>query len=111
MHMDDNIIYICFSTYDSPSQQGLVELATALLETEDISFLLYLLEKDRKELPSCFTDALNEDMGMLVSWAPQGREMKHEAVGAFPMHGGWNSVMEGTTRAHDLQALLVGSNY
>uniref|UniRef100_A0A103YDI3 Glycosyltransferase n=1 Tax=Cynara cardunculus var. scolymus TaxID=59895 RepID=A0A103YDI3_CYNCS len=45
-------------------------------------------------LPAGFLDRTKE-MGLVVkNWAPQGEILRHESVGGFVCHCGWNSVLE-----------------
>lgn len=45
-------------------------------------------------LPAGFLDR-NKEKGLVVkNWAPQGEILRHESVGGFVCHCGWNSVLE-----------------
>ncbi|KAM0038253.1 putative crocetin glucosyltransferase [Helianthus debilis subsp. tardiflorus] len=48
--------------------------------------------------------------GMIVSWCSQVEVLNHQAVGCFPMQGGWNSTVEALTAGVPIVAFPLWSD-
>ncbi|CAN6251201.1 unnamed protein product [Urochloa humidicola] len=89
------VAYVSFGTVACPPPDELRELAAGL-EASDAPFLWSLREDSWPLLPAGFLDrAAAAGNGLVVPWAPQVAVLRHPAVGAFVMHAGWGSVLEG----------------
>ncbi|KAI3444129.1 hypothetical protein Pfo_000794 [Paulownia fortunei] len=87
-----SVVYISFGTVITPPENELVALAEAL-ETCQFPFLWSLKDHAKKSLPEGFLERTNE-LGKIVSWAPQLQALAHSSVGVFITHCGWNSILE-----------------
>ncbi|CAN1258466.1 UDP-glucosyltransferase 29 [Linum perenne] len=100
-----SVVYISFGSECYLSRSEIHELAHALLITVvqkacPISFV-WVIRFPRGEevgtteaLPEGFAAAVGEKVHVAEDWAPQRRILRHESVGGFVSHCGWNSVME-----------------
>ncbi|CAN6178981.1 unnamed protein product [Urochloa humidicola] len=89
------VVYVSFGTVASPPPDELRELAAGL-EASGAPFLWSLREDSWPLLPAGFLNrAAASGNGLVVPWAPQVAVLGHPAVGAFVMHAGWCSVLEG----------------
>ncbi|KAJ3695162.1 hypothetical protein LUZ60_000539 [Juncus effusus] len=96
-----SVIFLCFGSLGSFSVEQLTETAIGL-EKSGQRFL-WVVRGPRGHpnsdlnslLPEGFVDR-TKDQGMVVHlWAPQVEVLKHESVGGFVTHCGWNSALEG----------------
>ncbi|PWZ17192.1 Anthocyanidin 5,3-O-glucosyltransferase [Zea mays] len=95
-----SVVFLCFGSKGSFPAAQLQEIAHGL-ESSGHRFLWAVRsppeEPDTdlgKLLPEGFLDR-NRDRGMVVKdWVPQAEVVRHEAVGAFVTHCGWNSTLE-----------------
>nr|ARM65439.1 glycosyltransferase 3 [Aloe arborescens] len=105
-----SVVFVCFGSMGSPSAEQLKEIAVGL-ERSGQRFLWAVrsppASQDRKKMfeprpeldlgavmPEGFLER-TEGRGMVLrSWAPQTAVLRHEAVGAFVSHCGWNSTLE-----------------
>ncbi|KFK25928.1 hypothetical protein AALP_AA8G181400 [Arabis alpina] len=87
-----SVVYIGFGTVMTPPPGELVAIAQGL-ESSKVPFIWSLKERNMVHLPKGFLDRTREQ-GMVVPWAPQVQLLKHEAMGVFVNHSGWNSVLE-----------------
>lgn len=95
-----SVVFLCFGSMGSFSKEQLGEMAVGL-ERSGQRFLWVVrnpdptAEVDLEELlPRGFTERTKE-VGMVVkAWAPQAQVLRHEAVGGFVSHVGWNSTLE-----------------
>nr|WGJ63363.1 flavonoid 3-O-galactosyltransferase GAT [Hypericum monogynum] len=93
-HRAASVAYIGFGSMSVPPPHELVSLADAL-EARNVPFLWSLKDSARVHLPDGFLERTSlASRGLVVPWAPQMEILRHEAVGVFITHGGWNSVVE-----------------
>ncbi|PWA58678.1 UDP-glucuronosyl/UDP-glucosyltransferase [Artemisia annua] len=91
---DDSVVYICFGSRFTLSEKQMSALANAL-ELSNVDFILCVKASDSSFIPSGFKDRV-ADRGFIVKgWAPQLAILRHQAVGSFVTHCGWNSTLEG----------------
>ncbi|CAO2201278.1 unnamed protein product [Urochloa humidicola] len=99
-----SVVFLCFGSLGAFSAAQLQEMAHGL-ERSGHQFL-WAVRSPREEqnefpepdlerlLPAGFLER-TKDRGMVVkNWAPQSEVVRHEAVGAFVTHCGWNSTLE-----------------
>ncbi|KAL7169030.1 hypothetical protein ACSBR2_034122 [Camellia fascicularis] len=97
-----SVVFLCFGSKGAHSTSQLREIAIGL-ERSNQRFLWVVKnpppntsEEPNLELllPNGFLERTKE-MGLVVkSWAPQAAVLRHESVGGFVTHCGWNSVVE-----------------
>lgn len=114
MQPTGSVVFVCFGTTGTLSRDQLLEIAQGLERSEQ-RFLwvaknprLSILPDTNKEstthlppdpdldllLPKGFLDR-TKDRGLVIkSWVRQITVLRHEAVGCFVSHLGWNSVLE-----------------
>ena len=98
-HPARSVAYVSFGTVASPRPDELRELAAGL-ESSGAPFLWSLREDSWPLLPAEFlarAAAGGAGSGFVVPWAPQVAVLRHASVGAFVMHAGWLSVLEGVS--------------
>lgn len=93
----ESVIYVAFGSMGVLSKEQIEEIAMGL-EASKQAFLWVIRVEQEKEservLPEGFLKR-TEGRGLVISWAPQLRVLRHQAVGAFLTHCGWNSTIEG----------------
>ncbi|CAN1258465.1 UDP-glucosyltransferase 29 [Linum perenne] len=95
-----SVVYISFGSECYLSRSEIHELAHALEKACPISFVWVIRFPKGEEvgtteaLPEGFAAAVGEKVHVAEDWAPQRRILRHESVGGFVSHCGWNSVME-----------------
>jgi len=99
-----SVVFLCFGSKGAFSAAQLQEIARGL-ESSGHRFLWVVRSPPEEEgqspeldlgrlLPAGFLDR-NRGRGMVVkNWVPQAQVVRHEAVGAFVTHCGWNSALE-----------------
>lgn len=90
-----SVIYVSFGSWVAPIGPVKISELAHGLEATGRPFL-WVLKNDpswRAGLPSGYLETL-ADRGKVVSWAPQGGVLAHEAVGCYLTHCGWNSTLE-----------------
>uniref|UniRef100_A0ACD5TF73 Uncharacterized protein n=1 Tax=Avena sativa TaxID=4498 RepID=A0ACD5TF73_AVESA len=87
-----SVVYVCFGTYASISDDQLRELALGL-EASGKPFL-WVLRADGWAPPAGWEERVGK-RGMLVrGWAPQTEILSHSSIGAFLTHCGSSSLLE-----------------
>ena len=92
-----SVVYVNYGSITTMSGQELVEFAWGLANCGyDFLWIVRndLVKGDTAVLPSEFQEA-TKGRCLLASWCEQEAVLRHEAVGAFLTHCGWNSMMEG----------------
>ncbi|KAL6641162.1 hypothetical protein ACP70R_019343 [Stipagrostis hirtigluma subsp. patula] len=93
-----SVVYANFGSIAVLTSKQLVELAMGLANS-GYAFLMVIRDDLAKGagpngvLPPSFIEE-TKDQGYITSWCPQAAVLRHEAVGAFLTHCGWNSVLE-----------------
>ncbi|CAN1186054.1 7-deoxyloganetin glucosyltransferase [Linum perenne] len=95
----NSVVYVNFGSVTVMTSHQLVEFAWGLAHSGKP--FLWVIRSDlvRGEsaiLPQEFTDEI-KGRGMLVSWCPQRKVLKHPSIGGFLTHCGWNSTLESLT--------------
>uniref|UniRef100_A0A0D9W5N8 Glycosyltransferase n=1 Tax=Leersia perrieri TaxID=77586 RepID=A0A0D9W5N8_9ORYZ len=91
-----SVVFVNYGSVTVMSNEELVEFAWGLANSgHDFLWIIRpdLVNGDAAVLPPEFLDAV-EGRGLLASWCPQEAVLRHEAVGVFLTHSGWNSTME-----------------
>uniref|UniRef100_A0A453P558 Glycosyltransferase n=1 Tax=Aegilops tauschii subsp. strangulata TaxID=200361 RepID=A0A453P558_AEGTS len=90
-----SVIYVSFGSWVAPIGPVKISELAHGLEATGRPFL-WVLKNDpswRAGLPSGYLETVS-GRGKVVSWAPQGGVLSHEAVGCYLTHCGWNSTLE-----------------
>ncbi|CAL4974189.1 unnamed protein product [Urochloa decumbens] len=100
-----SVVFLCFGSMGAFSAAQLKETARGL-ERSGHRFL-WTVRSSRREhqsnspdpdlealLPDGFLERTKDRGSVLKNWAPQTEVLRHEAVGAFVTHCGWNSALE-----------------
>ncbi|CAL5021276.1 unnamed protein product [Urochloa decumbens] len=92
-----SVVYVNYGSITVMTNQQLLEFAWGLAGS-GYAFLWVirsdLVAGDAAVLPPEFAEA-TRGRGMQASWCPQEDVLRHEAVGVFLTHSGWNSTLEG----------------
>ncbi|XP_050230798.1 UDP-glycosyltransferase 82A1 [Mercurialis annua] len=89
----NSVLYISFGSWVSPIEEAKVASLASTLEEIGQPFIWVLGHAWRQGLPKRYPERVSKQ-GKVVSWAPQMEILKHEAVGCYLTHCGWNSIME-----------------
>jgi len=108
----NSVLYVCFGSGGTLSQQQINELALGL-ELSNQKFLWVLREPNNskdvdykratignddndllKYLPHGFLERTKEQGLVVPLWAPQTKILSHTSTGGFLTHCGWNSALE-----------------
>ncbi|XP_054781756.1 hydroquinone glucosyltransferase-like [Prosopis cineraria] len=105
----DSVLYVSFGSGGTLSQDQLHELALGL-EMSGHKFLwvvrapsgdacsAYLTTQKKNDpldyLPEGFIERTKGEGFVVPSWAPQIEILRHESIGGFLTHCGWNSILE-----------------
>nr|QHG10986.1 UGT706C11 [Avena strigosa] len=96
-----SVVFLCFGSQGAFSAAQLKEIALGL-ESSGHRFLWAVRSPPEQQgepdleglLPAGFLERTRDRGMVLADWVPQAQVLRHEAVGAFVTHGGWNSAME-----------------
>jgi UDP:flavonoid glycosyltransferase YjiC (YdhE family) len=90
-----SVIYVSFGSWvPSIGRDAINELAHGLEATgRPFMWALKAEPSWREGLPSQYEEAV-AGRGKIVGWAPQEDVLRHEAVGCYLTHCGWNSTLE-----------------
>ncbi|KAI4300362.1 hypothetical protein L6164_033750 [Bauhinia variegata] len=97
-----SVVYVCFGSLCNLVPSQLVELASAL-EESNRAFIWVIrggnkLEELEKWINEDGFEERTKGRGLLIrGWAPQILVLSHPAIGGFLTHCGWNSTLEGIT--------------
>ncbi|KAF8751370.1 hypothetical protein HU200_012041 [Digitaria exilis] len=102
-----SVVFLCFGSLGTFSAAQLKETARGL-ERSGHRFLWAVRSSPKEQgksnspepelgalLPDGFLERTKDRGLVLKNWAPQTDVLRHEAVGAFVTHCGWNSALEG----------------
>nr|AFJ52995.1 UDP-glycosyltransferase 1 [Linum usitatissimum] len=95
----NSVVYINFGSVTVMTSHQLVEFAWGLAHSGKP--FLWVIRSDLVKgesaiLPREFSEEIKE-RGLLVSWCPQEKVLKHASIGGFLTHCGWNSTLESLT--------------
>ncbi|KAJ0089034.1 hypothetical protein Patl1_33280 [Pistacia atlantica] len=91
----NSVVYISFGSWVSPIGEAKVKSLAMALEASGLNFIWVLGLAWQEGLPNGFLERTTKSLkGKVVSWAPQMKVLRHEAVGCYLTHCGWNSTME-----------------
>ncbi|OEL35652.1 7-deoxyloganetin glucosyltransferase [Dichanthelium oligosanthes] len=91
-----SVVFVNYGSVTVMTNAELVEFAWGLANSgHDFLWIIRpdLVNGDAAVLPPEFLEAV-EGHGLLASWCPQDAVLRHEAVGVFLTHSGWNSTLE-----------------
>jgi UDP:flavonoid glycosyltransferase YjiC (YdhE family) len=94
-HSPGSVIYVSFGSWAAPVEPDKITGIARGLEASGRPFLWALMNQPswRAGLPDGYAEKV-AGRGKIVSWAPQDEVLKHQAVGCFVTHCGWNSALE-----------------
>jgi hypothetical protein len=91
-----SVVYVNYGSITVMSNEELLEFAWGLANSGQPFLWIIrpdLVKGDAAVLPPEFLECI-EGRGVLASWCPQEAVLRHEAVGVFLTHSGWNSTLE-----------------
>ncbi|KAK9667133.1 hypothetical protein RND81_14G235400 [Saponaria officinalis] len=89
-----SVVYVSFGSITTFIASQLHEIANAL-ENSGQNFIWVVRNVENEDwLPAMFEQRMDGKGLIIRGWAPQILILKHEAVGAFVTHCGWNSTLE-----------------
>ncbi|CAN4086213.1 unnamed protein product [Withania somnifera] len=98
---DHSVVYVCFGSQAVLTNKQMEELAKAL-DKSGVKFILSAkratkghVSNDYGVLPSWLEEKVGGRGLVIRDWAPQVMILRHQALGAFLTHCGWNSILEG----------------
>ncbi|KAG8086353.1 hypothetical protein GUJ93_ZPchr0010g11146 [Zizania palustris] len=87
-----SVVYVAFGSLVNISRDEMAAVSEGLVVTGR-PFLWVVRDDSRELIPDDVLAACNAN-GKIAPWCPQGRVLRHGAVGCFVTHCGWNSVTE-----------------
>ncbi|XP_059317567.1 beta-D-glucosyl crocetin beta-1,6-glucosyltransferase-like isoform X1 [Lycium ferocissimum] len=101
-HKEHSTVYVSFGSEYFLTKEEMEEVAYGL-ELSNVNFI-WIVKFPRGEeqevikleeaLPQGFLERIGERGRIVEGWAPQARILKHQSIGAFVTHCGWNSILE-----------------
>ncbi|KAL5209239.1 hypothetical protein ABZP36_004862 [Zizania latifolia] len=91
-----SVVFVNYGSITVMTNEELVEFAWGLANSgHDFLWVIRpdLVNGDAAVLPPEFIESI-KGRGLLATWCPQEAVLRHEAVGVFLTHSGWNSTME-----------------
>jgi len=91
-----SVVYVNYGSITVMTNEKLLEFAWGLANSGQAFLWIIrpdLVKGDAAVLPPEFLESI-EGRGVLASWCPQEEVLRHEAVGVFLTHSGWNSTVE-----------------
>ncbi|KAI3675845.1 hypothetical protein L1987_85441 [Smallanthus sonchifolius] len=93
----DSVVYVNFGSITIMTKEQLTEFGWGLANSKkDFLWITRpdIVGGDEAMMPPEFVEE-TKGRGMVTSWCPQEEVLKHEAIGGFLTHSGWNSTLEG----------------
>ncbi|OMO72426.1 UDP-glucuronosyl/UDP-glucosyltransferase [Corchorus olitorius] len=87
-----SVVYVSFGSMAELGLEQMAEIALGLKES-NYYFLWVVRKSEESKLPNNFKVEIGEK-GLIVAWCPQLEVLKHESLGCFLSHCGYNSVLE-----------------
>lgn len=94
-----SVIYVAFGSITVFDETQFQELALGLEQTNRPFLWVVrpdMIDKTNEAFPEGFKERVGT-RGLVVSWAPQEKVLRHPSVACFFSHCGWNSTMEGVS--------------
>ena len=100
-HRPRSVVYVNFGSITVMTGQEMAEFAAGMASSGHD--FLWIVRPDAVKgdtsssaaaLPPGFLEATPKGRGLLASWCDQEAVLRHEAVGLFLTHSGWNSTLE-----------------
>ncbi|KAI7746825.1 hypothetical protein M8C21_026258, partial [Ambrosia artemisiifolia] len=88
-----SVVYVSFGSVAQLELGQMKEIAWALIDS-DVNFLWVVRDEEKDKLPKDLIDERIKGKGLVVSWCKQLDVLKHESVGCFVTHCGFNSTLE-----------------
>ncbi|KAK7315404.1 hypothetical protein VNO77_33950 [Canavalia gladiata] len=86
-----SVVYVAFGSFANLNEEQMEEMAWGLRDSGHY-FIWAVRDSEQGKIPKKVKDTLEK--GLLVAWCPQLEVLKHEALGCFLTHCGWNSTLE-----------------
>ncbi|XP_059313760.1 7-deoxyloganetin glucosyltransferase-like [Lycium ferocissimum] len=92
----NSVVFVNFGSITVMTLDQFTEMAWGLANSKKQFLWIIrpdLISGDFVNLPEDFLSEI-KDRGMIISWCPQEKVLKHRAIGGFLTHSGWNSMLE-----------------
>lgn len=87
----ESVVYVSFGSMAGLSEEQTEEVAWGLRDSGSY-FIWVVRASEQDKLPKGFVETTEK--GLIVTWCPQLLVLKHQALGCFLTHCGWNSTLE-----------------